>query len=262
MLTGTQRRWVAPFVLLALTIGVFWKILLTDQYVFFDSPDLAYQVAPWLQVQASEWHKNHSLLWWDPYMFGGQSLIGQAQPGVANPLNWLLFSMPLAKGMIQLKALHWYIALIHYIAALCFYALCRDLGRARAASILAASAFAFAGYIGTTGWPQMLNGAIWAPLLFLFCLRAFRGQAPLLNTLTGAAILGLMWLSGHHQIPIFVTLVISSVWLFQIVRNQSRRERLRWTGLFAAFLIMALAAGALQILPAYSYGQDAVRFVG
>jgi len=37
---------LAPLILLALTIGVPWKTLLTSQYQEFDKPDLTNQVAP------------------------------------------------------------------------------------------------------------------------------------------------------------------------------------------------------------------------
>ena len=58
--------------------------------------DLAGQVLPWLVVQARQWHQ-HRIPLWDPYMWAGQPLIGQAQPGAAYPLNWILFLLPLIR---------------------------------------------------------------------------------------------------------------------------------------------------------------------
>jgi hypothetical protein len=241
---------------------VHWKILLTRQYAAFDSPDLAYQVTPWLQVQAAELRKGHWPLLWDPFVLGGHPLLGQAQPGVVSPLNWLLFAAPLSHGFIRDQSIHWYLALIHFIAAMAMYALCRDLKRSRAASIFAGAAFAFAGYVGTTGWPQMLNGAIWAPLVILFSLRALRGERALLNAGLSGGFLGLSWLSGHHQIPIYVTLAVSAIWIFEIAKKQPARARIERAALFAALMIVMLMAGAAQTFPAYSYGHDVVRWVG
>jgi hypothetical protein len=246
----------APLILLALTIGVHWKTLLTSQYQEFDKPDLTNQVAPWLQVQAAQWHHGHPILW-DPYQVGGQSLIGQAQPGAAYPFNWLLFLAPLKDGFIRDVSLNWYIALIRSMAALACYMLCRDLGRSLAASILGASAFAFAGYIATTAWPQLLNGAVWAPLVFLFSLRALRGEKPLVNSIVSGAFLGIAWLGGHHQIPIFTALAISSVWIYHI----ARRHRLERSQCFIALVVTMVLVSALQTFPAYSYAQNSVRWV-
>lgn len=257
-----RERFIAPLVLLALTIGVNWRILLTNQYTPFDSPDYAYQVAPWLQAQAAQFHKGHWPLLWDPYIMGGHPLLGQGQPGVLFPLNWLLFSIPLKHGLLRDSAINWYIALIRYIAALAMYALCRDLKRTRVASIFGATAFAFAGYVGTTGWPQMLNGAILAPVVLLFTLRAIRGERTILNAALSGGFLGLSWLSGHHQIPIFVTLAISGIWVYEILRAQPFRDRVARAGLFAVFVIVMLMAGAAQTFPEYSYAQDVVRWVG
>src|SRR5678815_1505033 len=50
------------------------------------------------------------------------------------------------------------------------YWLCRDLGRSRMASLLGGTAFALSGVVGTIDWPQMLNGAIWAPLVLLLAV--------------------------------------------------------------------------------------------
>ncbi len=239
-----------------MTIGVHWKTLLTSQYEEFDNPDLTNQVTPWLQVQALQWHHHRPILW-DPYQVGGQSLIGQAQPGTVYPFNWLLFLAPLKDGFIRDVSLNWYIAMIRFMAALACYLLCRDLGRSPAASILAASAFAFAGYVATTTWPQMLNGAVWAPLVFLFSLRALRGEKPLVNSVLSGAFLGIAWLSGHHQIPIYTTLAISGVWIYHIARRQ-RIER----SLCLVVLVITMAlVSALQTLPAYSYAQSSVRWV-
>src|ERR1700730_17977020 len=83
-----------PLVLLLIVIGFFWKIVLTNQFSWIESPDLANQVVPWLNYQAQQFHM-HRLPIWDPFLFGGQSLIGQGQPGAACPLNWILFSLPL-----------------------------------------------------------------------------------------------------------------------------------------------------------------------
>src|SRR5512133_994816 len=173
-----HRDWKWPLALFLIVVCFYWKITLTDQYTWLDSPDLANQVLPWFQFQAGELHRGHFPLW-DPHLQGGQPLLGQAQAGAAYPPNWLLFLFPLKNGWIRQSALHWYYVLIHYMAALFCFWLCRDLGRSRAASLLAGLGFALAGWMGSTDWPQMLNGAVWTPLVFLFLLRAVRGESAL-----------------------------------------------------------------------------------
>lgn len=248
-----------PLVLLLIVVGFFWKLVLTDQYTWLESPDLAGQVLPWFQFQAQQLHM-HRIPMWDPFLFGGQSLIGQAQPGLAYPLNWLLFLLPFDNGHISFTSLNWYYMSIHYLAALFCYFLCRDLGRGVAASVLGGVSFGLGGYIGTTDWPQMINGAVWGPLIFLFLFRAVRGVRPFASAAFSGLFLGMSWLSGHHQIPIFLTVAAAGVWLyFLIVEPSTRWTLLKSAAIFAAFFIFT---GAMQMWPAYAYGQGAVRWVG
>ncbi|HYL34567.1 MAG TPA: hypothetical protein VEV17_01495 [Bryobacteraceae bacterium] len=256
---GLLGRFFGPAILLLIVIGFFWKLLLTDQYSWLQAPDLAYQVLPWLDYQARQFHQHHFPIW-DPFLFGGQSLIGQAQPGLAYPPNWLLFLAPLDRGHISTTILNWYYMAIHYLAALFCYLLCRDLGRSVAGSVLAGVAFGLGGYIGTTDWPQMINGAVWAPLVFLFLFRVARGVRPLASAAFSGLFLGVSWLSGHHQVPIFLTLAAGGVWLYLIFhKGRPNWPLIKPAAVFAAFLVLT---GAFQMWPAYAYGQTAVRWAG
>lgn len=242
-----------PVALFLIVVGFFWKLVLTKQFSWLESFDIADQVVPWLNYQAQQFHL-HTFPMWDPFLFGGQSLIGQGQPGAAYPLNWILFSLPLRDGHIDFDILNWYFLSIHYLAALFCYFLCRDLGRSRIACVLAGTAFGLGGYIGNTDWPQMINGAIWGPLVFLFLFRVARGVRPIASAAFCGVFLGMSWLSGHHQIPIFLTLATAGVWLYFM-----NRSLLLPTAVFAVFFI---CAGALQTWPAFEYGHLALRWSG
>jgi hypothetical protein len=254
-----RRWWTGPAIVFLLTVGFFWKLVLTDQYTWLDSPDLTNQVLPWLQFQAGEWRQGRLPLW-DPHLWAGQPLIGQAQPGAAYPLNWILFLLPLRNGWMRGLWLNWYFVFIHYMAALFCYWLCRDLGRSRPASIAAGVSFGLGGYVGTTDWPQMLNGAVWAPLVFLFLLRAARGFRPAASAALSGCFLGIAWLSGHHQIPIFTSLAAAAVWLYLVFRGWRPDRAMARRAVH--FVVFALLTSGLQTLPAYEYGRLAKRWVG
>lgn len=256
-------RWLAtlagPILLLLICIGFYWKLVLTDQYTHLESPDLANQFLPWLQMQAAELHRGKIPLW-DPYLWGGQSLMGQVQPGTAYPFNWILFLLPLRDGWIRQSYLNWQFVLTHFMAAWFCYLLCRDLRRSRTASVVAGCVFALGGWAGTIGIPYLLNGAVWAPLVLLYLLRSLRGERPVASAAASGAFFGVAWLGSHHQVPIFLLLATVGIWLYHVFRKP--RPDWRTARLAAIFLIFMVLVGGLQFLPAYEYGKLSKRWVG
>jgi hypothetical protein len=254
------RRFAAPAALLIISVLFHWKLVLTNQYTWLESPDMSNLMLPWMQFQASEWHRGRFPMW-DPNSWTGQPLFGQGQPGAAYPLNWLMYWMPLnSRGWLRQDVLHWYYVLIHFLAALTCYALARDLGRSRGASIVAGSIFALGGYVAYTDWPQMLNGAVWAPLVFLYIFRVARGERVLASSLLSGFFLGVTWLVGHHQLPLFVSIAAAMLWVAVVAGSQQPVARMALIAV-AAFGITGMTS-AFQTFPMAEYGRQAVRWVG
>jgi hypothetical protein len=260
LLPSWLKRLTAPAALFVISVLFHWKLVLTNQYTWLESPDMANLVLPWMQFQAGEWHEGRFPMW-DPNSWTGQPLFGQGQPGAAYPLNWLMFWMPLnAHGWLRQDVLHWYYVLIHFLAALTCYALARELGRSRGASIIAGCIFSFAGYVAYTDWPQMLNGAVWAPLVFLYMFRVARGERVLASSLLSGFFLGVTWLVGHHQLPLFVSIASAILWIALVASSQQPVARMTRLAIFA-FAITGMTS-AFQTLPMAEYGRQAVRWVG
>ncbi len=250
---------LGPAVLLAIVILFHWKLTLTHQYTWLENSDLANLVLPWMQFQTGEWHQHHFPLW-DPNSWMGQPLFGQGQPGSAYPLNWMLFLAPLKNGWLRESVLNWYYVGVRYLAALAAYALARDLGRSRVASILAGCVYGLGGYVASTAAPQMVNGAVTTPLVFLFLFRAERGKQPWSSALLSGFFLGVGWLAGHHQMNLYVTIAAAALWAWLCVRDGKLNSVMLKVA--AASLAMAVLASALQTLPMAEYGRLAVRWSG
>jgi hypothetical protein len=202
-------------VLFLLTAGFYGKLTISREWTFLEGPDLANVVRPWLDFEAREFHAGRLPLW-DPYEWAGHTLIGQVQPGITSPLNWILFAMPLGDGHIPVTTLHWYWVMIHWLGAVFCYALCRDLKAGYTASLLGGSIFALTGFLGHTDWPQILMSSIWVPLILLFFARVARGQAPASGAALCGAALGMAFLSGHHVVPTFTMVLVGAMWLVYV----------------------------------------------
>ena len=250
------RPFVPAAVLLAIVIGYYWRITLTYEFEWFWGPDLAGQVLPWFDEEARQMQHSRFPLW-DPHGWGGQPMLGQGQPGAAYPLNWLLFLTPRTHGHINMIVLAWYFVAIHFMAAWFCFLLCRDLGLSKFSSVVGGIVFSFAAYVGTIMWPQMVNGAVWAPLVFMFLLRTVRGYRPLASAALCGLFWGMAWLSGHHQVPLYISLAAGFTWIYYAVRDRS--WRLGALAIISAVFMFCTAA--LQLLPAAEYGRLAKRWV-
>lgn len=251
----------ALLVLLLLTAGFYWKVTISPDWTFLEAPDLANVVRPWLDFEAREFHAGRFPLW-DPYEWAGHTLIGQVQPGITNPLNWILFIMPLRDGHIPVTTLHWYWVLIHWLGAAFCFALCRDLRAGYVASILGGCIFALAGFVGHTDWPQILMSSIWVPLVVLYFLRVVRGQAPGASATLSGAALGMAFLSGHHVVPTFTAVLFGALWLTYIAVGKNLPTGLLRVRLAALFGAVWLLVSAVQVLPAIEYAKQSLRWAG
>ncbi|MEO8369740.1 MAG: hypothetical protein ABI806_11100 [Candidatus Solibacter sp.] len=257
-MTPRWRTAAALLVLLLVTAAFYWKLTISRDWTFLEGPDQANVVRPWLDYEAREFHAGRFPLW-DPYEWAGHSLIGQVQPGIANPLNWILFAMPLSDGHIPVSTLHWYWVTIHWLGAVFCFALCRDLGAGYVASLLGGCIFSLAGFVGHTDWPQLLMSAIWVPLVLLFFARAARGLAPDASSALGGAALGMAFLGTHHVVPTFTAVLVGTMWLAYVALDWRRVARWRHAAIFFAVWLMV---SAVQVLPALEYAKQSLRWAG
>lgn len=203
--------------------------------------------------------RHGSILLWTPYELFGQPTIGQVQPGVTSPFTYLMALAPMHNGQIDLHYVNLWFVLIHCLAGTFAWKFFRDLGCTAGPAIVGGILYATMGYYGNTGWPNNVQPAILAPLVFLFLLRSLRGHAPLKNAAWAGVMLGISWLCGHHDPPVMMTYAVLGIGL---VIGFPRGKRLPMiTRMAVLFAAMGLVA-AVQILPAVEYGKLATRWTG
>lgn len=247
--------------LLVLLTGLFyWRYTLSDDFTFLETPDGANQILPWLDFQARAW-KDVAFPLWAPNQWGGQPLLGLMQPGAAFPLNWPLFALPLGEdGHIQLRFIHWQQTLLRLLGGLFAFALARELRISRSGALLAGLAFACVGAFASNGWPQIAGGMVWAPAAALCVARLLadeRWPDRIWHSALCGATLGLALLSGHPRVPLFLAFAVSGVLLAATLRRKDFAPVASIPLVAAA----ALLVGAMQALPAWEFGRDAVRWV-
>jgi hypothetical protein len=248
-----------PMLLLVICFGFCWKLVLSNEYTWIDDPDITNMDVPRLQFQRATWRK-HEFPLWDPHLWCGQPFLGQIV-GAAFPFNWPFFLLKSnSKNQISFKQLNWYYFVLHFLGALFAYWLCREPGISRMGSVFGGFVFSFSGFFALTVWPEVVGGLMIAPLVLLFLLRALQRKQPFASAALCGMCLGLAWLSGHHEIPIYLSLAVAAIWLYDLVWH--RAEWPRSLAMAAtSFLFTALTSG-FQTVPGYEYANLAVRWAG
>jgi hypothetical protein len=254
-----RSRLAAPVLLLVICCGFCWKLTLTNQYTWIDNHDITDMDVPRLQFQQVAWH-NHEFPLWDPHLWCGQPFLGQIV-GAACPLNWPLFLLkPNGKNQISIRQLNWYFVVLHFLGALFAYWLCRELGISRIASVFGGFLFSFSGFFAMTLWPEVIGGLLFAPLVLLFLVWALRRDRPFASAALCGMFLGLAWLRGHHEIPIYLSLAVAAILLYNLL--SCRADWPRSLALAFTTVLFTVLTSGFQTIPGYEYAKLAVRWVG
>ncbi|HZU29390.1 MAG TPA: YfhO family protein [Bryobacteraceae bacterium] len=236
-----------------------WKLVLARGYTWIDNPDLVHMDVPRMQFESDTWHAGEFPLW-DPHLWCGQPFLGEIV-GAAYPLSWPFFEMRRnSAGHVSFALLNWYYVWLRFLGALFAYWFCRELGTSMLAAVLGGVAFAFSGFLGMTRWPEVVGSVLLGPLVLLFMVRALRRSRPVSSAALAGMFLGLAWLSGHHEIPFYLCLVVAGMWVWDLLSHPTVwRRSLALAAVTFAFVALT---SAFQTLPGYEYAKRAVRWVG
>ncbi len=263
--------------LLLVTILFYWKIILTQQFSLLTGWEEVSQGYSWFQFSIHALRAGHLPLW-DPFTYSGHNFVGETQTSGLSPFNILLALVPFnAYGVLSPQVYNWLFALLHFLGLGFMFALARELGLSRLSSFIAGVCFSLGGFIGKIGWPDMLQSAIWLPLVFLFLLRALRAAALrrcLLNAGLAGLAMGMAILGGRVHMVIMQGIVVVTAIAFycwqrgrypsQNAASADPPEHSFRRPLVIALLtsVTAFGAGAIQLLPSIAYSSAALRAVG
>ena len=286
-----RLKWFA--LLAVVTVLFFWKIVLSGQFSMILEYEGANQGYSWYHFTAASLQKGVLPLW-DPYAHSGRSFSGEMQTGLFYPLKLPLYFWPLEEGKpLSERGFHILYVFAHLLAASFMFLLAEELGLERFPAFVSAICFGLGGFVGKTMWPDMVDSAIWLPLILLFLLRALNAGLTAKGAahagLAGAA-LGLSVLGGRLHVPLMDGLVVVSAAAFfacapcfesgrqreGAVRSltvaalsraaQSRAAQSRpliWAAIAVAIVaIIAFAVSAVQLFPSMEYSKMAIRALG
>ena len=152
---------------IAVVLLAFWKVIFHGDFTLLVGGDINSLYFPWFDVSAY-WLKKGVFLLWDPYVYAGKSFMGEPQPGIFYPLNWVFMLLPTRGGGINLDGLQTLLILDYVLAACFFYLLARSLELSPYGAALAGISFALGGYtVQLCGFINVFSGFVWMPLVLL-----------------------------------------------------------------------------------------------
>ncbi len=257
---------------MVLTLLFYWKIVFTGQFSLLTSEEAANQGYSWYNFAASTVQKGMLPLW-DPYVAAGRSFVGGMETGLFYPLKWLLYVWPMGpSGQLSHRLYQDFIVLAHFLAACFMFLLVKDLGLSSFSGLVAGLTFGMGGLIARAPWPDMIDGAVWLPLVILFLTRALRSENPgcriRYSALSGAA-LGMAVLAGRIHIVMMDAIVVISAAIYYTIQTskgegRSRQALTAWISaakIVGIIGVLSFCIGAIQLLPSVELSQRAVRYI-
>jgi len=261
---STRRSWHrgrlfdggAVLILTLVALLFFWPVLLAGYAFPKGGGDLWGQLYPVWSFVASQVRQGVFPLW-DPLLMAGDPILSEAQYGLFNPLNWLLFSLSpppieavLGRGMVNV--------LLAGVGLYLFLTRSPRLQLSRLAGLLGGVAYMLADpFVVHLGHPQINDAMAWLPWSLLALDWALTTTRRRRVALAGIPV-ALMVLAGHGQMALYglITVGLYGLWgvLTSPVQVPSARPDLRAVlervGRLAWVAAVAVALTAPSLLPA------------
>lgn len=187
---------------------------------------------------------------WTPHIFAGMPYMADLQTAVFYPPHWILY---LARGIFSSSDIIFTWFILGHVLLLGFgmVRLCQDFGMKRAASVYAATAMMFCGFISLhTHHLNALYVVSWFPWSFLYLKRYFDSHRP--KHLGFASLLfGISTLAGYAQYTAFSLLILLFYTLYAAWSKRSKgfRSVVASCLAFCQFLFLSLGLSLVQLLP-------------
>lgn len=197
---------------------------------------------------------------WDPHQIAGLPFLATLQAGFFYPPNLLYALLPVGTAMGAL-------AVLHLVLAGGFtWALAREMGWSRAASLLAGVTFMLGGStVSLIYHTNAINSAPWLPAA-VWCAWRFGFEPRARWALLLSLVLALQFLAGRDYTFVMTLHVVGLLALFQaawMLRDKAGAGRVaRHLGALAAAAALALALVAVQLLPTLELAGRGDRTLG
>lgn len=234
--------------IIAILVGIFYSGHLSGGSFLWE--DFVEQEFPFRTLAASSLASG-TIPHWNPYVFCGMPFLADIQVAFWYPMN-MVQSLFVSDGHLSPVVMQWFIILHYLIAGAGMFFLVKKVFKTDDLSALfAAIAYTFSGYLTMQIIHQMI---VYQLALFPFIvLCIIQGFDSLKYAIAGGLLLGVMYLAGHPQTTLFLTLFLGVLVLYEIgyrLRGKGAEKLSATTALGMVIpFIIAVGIFAVQLLP-------------
>jgi hypothetical protein len=262
-----EQRWrldVVHVIAGVLLLCTGWTAFAWTDHSILITIDAAEQTYPWWLFGIRELQA-FRFPFWDPYISGGMTAVGDAVRGFFYP-PFLLFSLA-GPYALTTKAIYGF-ALLHFLIAFAgAYVLARSLRLSAHAALVTGLVYSLGGFLTRRAGGQLciFDGDAWIPWAIAGLVLAMTRRAYAWAVLAGACM-GMSVLAGHFQPAIDGSLIIAAVLVSSVFAGRdnetviSRARRAAAVGMIA--LASAAAVSAVQLVASAEYFPGAFRWLG
>ena len=233
----------------ALLAGLFWSVLFAGET--FSDRDLAAYYRPAKALVAPLTRASEGVPLWNPFFASGQPFASNPEHAIFYPLTTLFLLLPFE------LAFRLQVIVPLFLCLGSMYALARTLRRSREASLFAALAWAFGGYVlSTTNLLPLLFTVSTMPLTLALVLRLMRVPRLVYVSALGLSM-GLECLAAEPS-----TLLITWLLCVPAVLSMWRRRAPRGLAAVVAGLGLGMAVGAVALFPGIHHAGKTQRLAG
>jgi len=257
LLKNYQLNLIYFLIFLILVIILFQEFVFSDQMLF--GTDTLEAGVFMRQLYVNFFKTHHSLILWDPFIFGGMPYVDAMHGDTFYPLALLQLVLPMH------RALGWKLVITVFLAGVFAYLCLRAFGFNRAISLLGALAYMFSAnliswvYAGHDG--RMYVTSL-LPLLFLFVEKGLNTKKIIYYLGLGVSI-GLLIFANHPQLAYYALWALGLYFIFRLglkLREtkggsfiQKVKPIVSQVLLFVLAVIIGLLLAMVQILPPTIY---------
>ena len=257
LLIKGKSELICPLLLIGFTIFLFRDALFGGELLFGSDFVGCYQGLK--QFLHDEVSRNHSIPYWNPYLFGGMPFWAHFESTIFYPLDILFWFMSPEKAF-------GYTMFIHLtLAGLFMYLFARSLRLGQAAAFVSGIVFSCNGFVMATLWDGQMfrvQAYIWLPLILFFLNRALILERPIRHSSLAGLFWGIQILSGSPQDALY-TLMASFLFLVCNFQPQQARQFISWRApaVFLCLFVFGVSVAAIQLVPAFEFIRLSVRAV-